>query len=303
MKQRIALGVTTLALAGGLTLGNMSIAMASEPPECRGLFATVENVTVDENGVGTIGLVDVRCADGVNTLILIADNETLYHVSALSGWQSWDALSEELAAGEACDRTQPVVAGDRIAVSLDGPLGSSEDAVASKVMTVIPGRHTHRHQLGVVARVEGDTATIVDRNGDQVKMTLRAGLEVEQGQLVVMVANQVRSEVQLQAVQAHRVGDVMNRFERYMTQASNQGDFDQASGLMEQAHERHMNLLQGMQAKLQDRNQEQLAAAVGEAIDNEQSCYQHAVQTREQLRDQARESGWSDQGPAQSGDK
>jgi hypothetical protein len=301
MKQRIVLVITTLVLACGLMLGSMGIAMADESAECRGLFATVDNVTIDENGFGTIGLVNVKCIEGVDTLTLITDNETLYHIPTLTPWQSWADLSADLAASEGFDRTQPVVAGDRIAVSLVEPFTPSEDAVASKVMVIIPGKKMHRHQLGVVAKVEGNTATIVNKDGEQFVVALRNGLDVEPGQFVVMVANRFSNEVQFRAVAAHQVGQLMERFERYMNQASNQGDVDQASGLLEQAHERHMNVLEGMQNKLQDQNQEQLAAAVGQAIDDEQSCYQEAVQLREQIKEQVRESGWDGRQASQSG--
>ncbi len=301
MKQRIALAGSGLALACGLTLGTMGTAMASEPAECRGVFATVADVTVDQNGVGTIGLVDVKGGEHVDTLTLIADNGTMYHIPTLSPWQSWSDLSADLASSDGFDRTQPVVAGDRIAVSLDEPLRPGEEAVASRVMTVIPQRHAHRHMLGVVARVEGDTATIVDRNGEEVAMTLRTGLEVEPGKYVIMVANCEGNEVQLRAVEAHRVGDMIERLKGFMNQASNQGDLDRASGLLEQAHERHMNVLQGIQSKLQDRNREQLAASVGQAIENEQSCYQEAVQLRDRMQEQVRNSGSEGGGDTQSG--
>ncbi len=301
MKQRIAMAGSALALAGGLTLGSMSPAMAGESAECRGLFATVENITVDEWGVGTMSLVNVKGSEGVETLTLVADNGTLYHMPTFAPWQCWGDLSADLAASGDPDRTQPVVAGDRIAVSLDEPFVAGEEAVASKVMTVIPGRHMHRHQLGVVARVEGDSVTIVDREGEQIEMTLRSGLDVEPGQFVVMVANREGNEVQLRAMEAHRAGDMIERFKGYMYQALGQDDLDRASGLLEQAHERHMNLLQGMQSKLQDRNQERLAAAVGQAIDNEQSCYQEAVQLRDRIQEQARTSGRDGREGSQTG--
>ena len=301
MKQRIVLVITTLVLACGLMLGTMGTAMADESTECRGLFATVDNVTIDENGLGTIGLVNVKCIEGVDTLTLITNNETLYHIPTLSPWQSWADVSADLAAAEGFDRTEPVVAGDRIAVSLVEPYTSSEDAVASKVMIILPGKKMHRHQLGVVAKVQGDTATVVGKNGEQFTVTLRNGLDVEPGQFMVMVTNRLSNEVHFRAVAAHQVGQLMERFQRYMNKASNQGELDEADGLLEQAHERHMNVLEGMQNRLQDQNQEQLAAAVGQAIDHEQSCYQEAVRLREQIQNQVRESGWDGRQESQSG--
>ena len=301
MKQRILLVVATLVLACGLMLGTMGVALADESAECRGLFATVDGVTIDENGFGTIDLVNVKCVEGVDTLTLITDNDTLYHIPTLAPWQSWADLSADLAASDDFDRTQPVVAGDRIAVSLVEPFTSSEDAVASKVMVIIPGKKMYRHQLGVVAKVEGDTATIIDKDGEQVMVTLRNGLDVEPGQFVVMVTNRFSNEVHFRAVQAHQVGQLMERFQRYMNQASNQDDLDEANGLLEQAHERHMNVLEGMQNRLQDQNQEQLEEAVGQAIENEQSCYQECVQLREQIQNQVRESGWDGHQESQSG--
>lgn len=290
--KKIILVITTLVLACGLLLGITGSAMASttQAGEGRGLFGTVESVDISEDGSGLITLSNVKplsATEDATTADIEVTNNTLYHIPAVTlvpKWQTWQELTAE-SQGLVEDAT-------RVAILLVEP---AADRIAQKVM-VIPakGQYCYRHQLGVVAQVEGDTATIAKRNGEEVTVALGEGVEVEVGQVVVMVTNRASGEIQLRAVHAYRWEYMLQRFEGYLNGSLNQADFDRATALMKQAHERHINMLQALQTRLQEHNRLQAAAAVGEAIDYAEARYAEMLQLREQIRERVNQTSWEE---------
>jgi hypothetical protein len=287
--KRIILVITTLALACGLMLGSIGSVMASttQSGEGRGLFGTVEGVDISDNGTGVITLSNVKpqsATEDATTVEVAVTSSTLYHIPTVTivpKWQTWAGLT---------DNSQVLVENaNRVAILLTDP---ASDRIAQKVM-IIPakGLHRYHHQLGVVARVEGDTATIANRNGEEIAMALGEGVELEAGQVVVLVTDKTTGEVQLRAVHAYRWEHMVQRFEGYLNGALNQADFDKATALMEQAHERHMDNLEALQNRLEERNRVQAAEAVGNAMQYAEARYAEALQLREQIRERIRQAG------------
>jgi hypothetical protein len=300
--KRIILVITTLALACGLMLGTMGSAMASttEGGEGRGLFGTVEGVAIGDNatGTGVITLSNVKpssTAEGAATVEIAVTDNTVYHIPTVTiapAWQKWTDLTAD---------SQGLVEGaNRVAILLTEP---ASDGIAQKVMVVpAKGLHRYQHQSGVVARVEGDTATIAKRNGEEIKVTLGEGVELEAGQVVVLVTDKTTGEVQFRAVHAYRWEHMVQRFEGYLNGALNQGDFDKATQVMEQAHERHMDNLEALQKRLQQRNRTQAAESVGKAMQYAEARYAEAVQLRAQIQQRVQELGGWEEWRAQWGE-
>jgi len=292
--KRIILVITTLALACGLMLGSIGSVMASttQSGEGRGLFGTVVDVAIGDNATGT-GVITLRnvkpsnTAEGATTVEVAVTDNTVYHIPTVTiapAWQKWTDLT--------ADSQGLVENANRVAILLTDP---ASDRIAQKVMIVpAKGLHRYQHQLGVVAKVEGDTATVAKKNGEEVAVALGEGVELEAGQVVVLVTDKTAGEVQLRAVHAYRWEHMVQRFEGYLNGSLNQGDFDKATELMKQAHERHMDNLEALQKRLQERNRTQAAEAVGKAMQYAEARYAEAMQLREQIRERVQQSGWEE---------
>ncbi len=291
MKKAI-LVLATLALACGLMLGTMGSAMASttQNGEGRGLFGTVESVDISDNGTGGITLSNVKpvsTTENATTVDIAVTDNTVYHIPTVTvtpKWQTWGQLTSE--------SRELVKDANRVAMLLTEPAG---DRIAQKVMIVpAKGLYRYRHQLGTVAKIEGDTATIAKRNGEEVTVTLGEGVELEVGQVVVLVTEKGTGEVQLRAVHAYRWEHMVQRFEGYLNGSLNQADFDNATAKLQQAHEKHTNTLEALQTRLEERNRLQAAEAVGKALQYAEARYAEALQLREQIRERVQQVGWEE---------
>src|SRR4030042_5846342 len=193
--KKILLAATTLALACGLMLGSAGSVLAVEEGQsqsqtqneyCRGLFGTLDNITIAEDGAGNIEITNVKPIDSTadGTANITVTENTTYHIptvtTGLTGgaWQTWDQLTDE--------SKEVVLDANRVAILLTEP---ATDQVAQKVM-IVPAkklyRHRYQHRLGVGVDVEGDTATVAQRNGEQITVQLGHGAEVEAGQVGMM---------------------------------------------------------------------------------------------------------------------
>ena len=290
--KKVILVLTTLALACGLMLGTMGSAMASttQAGEGRGLFGTVESVDISDNGTGVITLSNVKpvsTTENATTMEIAVTGTTVYHIPTVTivpKWQTWAGLT---------DNSQVLVeAANRVAILLTYP---ASNRIAQKVMIVpAKGLYRYRHQLGTVAKIEGDTATIAKRNGEEVTVTLGEGVELEVGQVVVLVTEKGTGEVQLRAVHAYRWEHMVQRFEGYLNGSLNQADFDNATAKLQQAHEKHTNTLEALQTRLEERNRLQAAEAVGKALQYAEARYAEALQLREQIRERVQQVGWEE---------
>ena len=299
MKKMLLLA-TTLALACGLLLGGLGSAMAEETQNeyCRGLFGTVDNVSIDEDGNGTIVLSSVKPAsDNAATVEITVTGETAYHIPTVTVlatggvWQTWTQLQDE---------SQSLVdEANRVAILLTDP---AEDLTAQKIM-VVPAknlyRHRYQHRLGVVTDVDGDTATVAKRNGEQFTVGLAEGVEVSEGQFVVLVTDRLSGETQLRAVHAYRFQALMERFEGYLEGSLTKDDFDQATERIQAAHERHVALLEQLKTKLEEQNREQAVERVEQAIQYCEARYAEVIQLREQIRERIQNAGGWDEWAAQ----
>jgi hypothetical protein len=288
----IILVITTLALACGLMVGTMGSAMAStaQAGEGRGLFGTVESVDINDDGTGVITLSEVKplsATENATTVEIAVTDNTVYHIPTVTiapKWQTWGQLTSE--------SQELVKDANRVAILLTEPAG---DRIAQKVMIVpAKGLYRYRHQLGTVAKIEGDTATIAKRNGEEVTVALGEGVELEVGQVVVLVTEKSTGEVQLRAVHAYRWEHMVQRFEGYLNGSLNQADFDKATALLQQAQEKHMNTLEGIQTRLEERNRLQAAEAVGKAMQYAEARYAETMQLREQIRERVQQVGWEE---------
>ena len=293
--KKVILVLTTLALACGLMLGTMGSAMASttQTGQGRGLFGTVESVDISDNGTGIITLSNVKplgATEDATTVKVTVTENTVYHIPTVTfapKWETWEGLEGST------DNSQVLVANaNRVAIWLTEPAG---DRIAQKVMIVpAKGLYRYRHQLGTVAKIEGDTATVAKRNGEEVTVVLGEGVELEVGQVVVLVTEKSTGEVQLRAVHAYRWEHMVQRFEGYLNGSLNQADFDKATAMLQQAHEKHRNTLEAMQTRLQERNRLQAAEAVDKAMQYAEARYAEAIQLREQIRERVQQVGWEE---------
>jgi hypothetical protein len=301
--KKILLAATTLALACGLMLGSAGSVLAVEegPSQnqneyCRGLFGTVDEIVLNSDNVPvTIKLTNVKPIDSTadGTADLTVTENTTYHIptvtTALTGgaWATWDQLTE--------DSQAIVLDANRVAILLTEP---ATDQIAQKVM-IIPAKklyqHRYQHRLGVVVSVEGDTATVAQRNGEQFTVQLGEGTEVEAGQFVIMVTDRTTNETQLRAVHAYRVDRMIDRFEGYLEGSLTQKDFDEATAMLQAAHEKHIALMEQIQNRLEEQNRTKAANAVGTGIQYCEARYAEALQLREQIRARVNEAGGWDE--------
>lgn len=290
--KRIILLVTTLALACGLMLGTAGGAMASttQSGEGRGLFGTVESVDIDDSGAGSVTLSSVRsasAADNGTTMEVAVTATTVYHIPTVTlapRWQTWAQLTG--------DSRDLVGEANRVAVLLTDP---ASNHTAQRVMVVpAKGICRYRHQLGMVTGIDGAAATVTLRNGQEVSMALAEGMDLEAGHVVVVVTEKSTGEVQLRAVSAYRWEHMVQRFEGYMNGSLNQESFDNATQMLQQTHERHMDTLEALQARLQERSRTQAAERVGLAIDYSEARFAEAMQLRDQIRQRVQQYGWDE---------
>ncbi len=290
--KRIIFLATTLALACGLMLGTAGGAMAStaQGGEGRGLFGTVESANIDDSGAGSVTLSSVKQAgvgDNLTSLEIEVTATTVYHIPTVTlvpRWQTWAQLTE--------DSRDLVVEANRVAVLLADP---ASNHVAQKVMVVpAKGICRYRHQLGMVTGIEGTTATVTLRNGQEVSMTLAEGVQLEAGQVVVVATEKGTGEVQLRAVSAYRWENMVQRFEGYMNGSLNEESFDNATAMLERAHQRHIETLEALQKRLEERKRIQAAERVGLAIDYSEARFAEAMQLRDQIRTRVAQVGWDE---------
>jgi len=290
--KRIILLVTTVALACGLTLGIAGGAMAStsQSGEGRGLFGTVESVAIDEDGAGSVTLSSVKSAnasDNGTTLEVKVTAATVYHIPTVTlapRWQTWPELTD--------DSRDLVKEANRVAVLLADP---ASNHIAQRVMVVpAKGICRYRHQLGMVTGIDGTTATVTLRNGQEVSMTMAEGMELGAGQVVVVVTEKSTGEVQLRAVSAYRWEHMVQRFEGYMNGSLNQAGFDNATAMLQKAHERHIAELDALRQRLEERNRIQAAERVGLAVDYSEARFAEALQLRDQIRARVQQVGWDE---------
>jgi hypothetical protein len=302
--KKILLVATTLALACGLMLGTGSVLAADEGQNqgqiqneyCRGLFGTVDEIVLNSDNVPvTIKLTNVKPAESTadGTADIAVTENTTFHIpsvtTALTGgaWQKWDQLTEE--------SQEVVMDANRVAILLMEP---ATDQIAQKVM-IIPAKklyqHRYQHRLGVVVDVEGDTATVAQKNGEQITVQLGEGAEVEAGQFVIMVTDRQTNQTQLRAVHFYRLERMIERFEGYMEGSLNQKDFDEATAMLQAAHEKHIAVMEQIQTRLEEQNRTKAANAVGTAMQYCEARHAEALQLRDQIRERIQQAGGWDE--------
>jgi hypothetical protein len=298
--KKIILVISTLALACGLVLGTMGTAAASttQNGEGRGLFGTVKSVDISADGVGTITLSNVKqsgATENATTMGIAVTGTTVYHIPTVTivpKWQTWGQLTTE--------SRGLVEDANRVAMLLTEPAG---DRIAQRVMIVpAKGLCRYSHQLGTVARIEGGTATIVKRSGEEVTVVLGEGVALEVGQVVVLVTEKSTGEVQLRAVHAYKWEYMVQRFEGYLNGSLNQASFDNATAMLQQAHQKHVNTLEALKNRLEGRNRVQAAEMVDKAMEYAEARYAETIQLRDQIQERVREMGGWEEWKAQWGE-
>jgi len=277
---KILLVVMSLVLVCGLVLGSAASATAQGTEETaapRGLFGTVESISVDAYGNGSITLKDVEQP-------VIVNADTRYHIpTVVPPWQVWSELSDE---GKL--RVQGAV---RVAILLAEP---ASERIALKVM-VIPQRPVYSHQVGVVVSVDGDTVTILNKAGKEVTIALPEGVEVTPGEFVILVAGRFANQARLRVMAAHEISQLANRLQNQMEAAQGPQGFGRLSDLLEKTYERHRRVLERVRAKLEERHQVQMRAieAVEQAMNRWRVHHENALQRMEQIRERIR-AGWEE---------
>jgi hypothetical protein len=291
--KRILLVVMTLALATGLILGTAGSTLAATGTQSsRGIFGTVQSVVITDNttGVGTITLGDVKPATADNTSVEIqVTQSTTYHIPTVTfeptqRWQTWQQLTPE---------SQKLVReAKRVAILLTGTGGN----VAARVMVIPAGYLAYRyhHHLGVVVSVsDNGTATIAEKKGGQITVTLGEGVQLAVGQFVVVVTDS-NGGTELKAIKAYRIDKIVDRFEGYLEGSLTEANFDNVTALIRQTQQKHIAYLQSVQDLLQSENRTQAAAAVGRAIDYANARYSEALQFRAKIKDWIdKNGGWT----------
>ena len=277
---KILLVITTMLLAAGLVLGTTGMAAADEATDegTRGVFGKVDSVEIGADGNGIINLVD---DEPINV-----NADTTYHIPTfLPPWQTWAELAESE------DGHLYVEGATRVAVLLAKP---AADRIALKVM-VIPDQPVRSHLVGVAITVDGDTVTLVNKAGKEITITLPEGVEVSEGEFVTLVGKRFAHETRLRAMAAHTITQLTNRLQNHMEAAQGQETFERAAALLERARERHMDVLDGIQNRLEEHRHLHVRAmeAIQNAIDNAQSRYEEALQRCEQIRGRVR-TGWGE---------
>ena len=289
--RKILVVVAALALATTLLIGGVGSALAEDSPECRGLFGTVVSVDLDDQGVGTIYLENVKCVEGTDNLTLTCDNSTTFHIPTFRPpWQTWTGWADN-----EVDLNEYLKADARIAVLLGEPLtDETVEPVAAKIM-IVPQKATYqpqyRHQLCVLAGVDGNMARIVNRNGQEMTVEVPEGVQLVQGQLMIMLTNRFNNEVHYRLAAVNNVGDLFARFRNQLQTAESEQVASQIAAAAQQAHESQIGTLECLQTRLQEQNREQLATAISQAIEDAEGHYQQTIQLQDQICNQLRING------------
>jgi hypothetical protein len=294
--KRILLVVVTLALATGLILGTAGSTLAATGTQSgRGVFGTVQSLVITDNatGVGTITLTNVKTAAGTDNTTPVdikVAGSTTYHIPTVTfeptqRWQTWQQLTPE---------SQKLVReAKRVAILLAEPVA---DKVATKVMVIPAGYLSYRyhHHLGVVVSVsDNGTATIAEKKGGEITVTLGEGVQLAVGQFVVVVTDS-NGGTHLKAIKACRIDKIVDRFEGYLEGSLTEANFDNVTALIQQTQQKHIAYLQSVQELLQSENRTQAAAAVGKAIDYANARYSEAQQFRIKIKDWVdKNGGWT----------
>jgi len=283
--KRILLVVMTLALATGLILGTAGSTLAATSTRTgRGLFGAVQSIVMTDNatGVGTITLTNVKPATADNASVKIQTTATTTYniptvtVQPTQHWQTWQQLTPA--------SRNIVLGAHRVAILLTESGGS----VAANVMVIPAGYLTYRyhHHLGVVTAVNTDNATIAEKGGKEITITL-----TEAGQLtaadvgrLVLVVTDSSGGTQIKAIKAYRIDRIVDRFEGYLEGSLTEANFDNVTALIQQTQTKHIDYLKSVQEFLQSENRTQAAAAVGRAIDYVNARYSEALKFREEIK-------------------
>jgi len=158
---------------------------------------------------------------------------------------------------------------------------------------IIPQHPVHRHQVGVVVSVDGDTVTIVNKAGKEITITLPEGVELTPGEFVTLVAGRFANQVRLRALAAYGIKQLANRLRNQMEVAQGPKDFDRLSALLEKTYERHLRVMERIKARFEKRYPGQTGAIEGieQAIENWKTNRESALQRIEQIRERIR-AGW-----------
>ena len=282
---KMLLVLTSLVLTCGLVLGTAGTALAAQSTDGRGLFATVENVTIDADGNGLIAFQD---ADPVTV-----NTNTTYHIPTfVPPWQTWVELADTTSDDSKLGQVY-VEGADRVGILLEEPVS---ERIAAKVM-VIPDEPIRRHRAGVVVsvNVEEGTVTIVNKAGHEITIDLPEGFQVAPGEYVTLVARRFRvaNEVRLRAMAVQNMAQLATRLRTHMEAAQRQQDFERAGELLEQAYQRQRDVLEGIKTRLEAQQETQTRAmqAVDQAIDDLDERHQETLRLMEQIRERVR-TGW-----------
>ncbi|MEK7874166.1 MAG: hypothetical protein AAB502_09965, partial [Chloroflexota bacterium] len=184
--------VTVLAMALSLLLGSVGTAYAAPAAQAatpRGYFGTVSSVD------GKVITLDTKSQGSVK---ITADDKTVVQVPGKDSATLVDVLK-----------------GVRIAVLAQEQAGAQ---LAQHIM-VLPDAPVTTHISGVVTAVAGDKATITDKDGNVVSVTLSGDVSLAQGDTVTLVVQ--RDSVSGEAVVrgAEKQSRVVDRLTRGIEQA------------------------------------------------------------------------------------
>jgi len=183
---------TVLAMALSLLLGSVGTAYAAPAAQAaalHGYFGTVSNID------GKVITLDTKSQGSIK---IATDDKTVVHVPGKDSAALTDVLK-----------------GVRIAVLAQEQAGAQ---LAQRIM-VLPDAPVTIHLSGVVTAVAGDKATITDKDGNVVSVTLSGDVSLAQGDTVTLVVQ--RDSVSGEAVVrgAEKQSRVVDRLTRGLEQA------------------------------------------------------------------------------------
>jgi hypothetical protein len=223
--------------------------------------------------------------------IQVTENTT-YHIPAVNfqptqHWQTWQQLTSE--------SKSLILGAHRVAILLTEPAGH----IAAKVMVIPAGYLAYRyhHYLGVVVAVsDNGAAIIVEKNGEQVTVTMGEGVQVDVGQLVLMVTDS-SGATEPKAIMAYRIDNMADRFEDYLEDSLTEADFDNVTNLIQQTHDKYVAYLQSLKSLLEVQNRTQAVAEVVTAINYTNARFSEIMQFREKIKGWvSNHGGWSKSG-------
>lgn len=268
--KRIVLSIGILPLIGLMMLlgtVNATAAGGSTDGLGRGLFGTVTSVSLDQDGTGTIEL------EGGKTIAVTS--ETTYHVPGqVPAWQTWPELVQN---GNDAALTSEV----RVAVLLDENL--------EKALKVMVAKHRVRaHHMGVVTCVNGNTVTMVNKDGQQYTYTFEKGVpsEVAEGKFVTLVVKNCEKAGNQEALAAHNTEQLVLRIRNRIQLEQQLETRERLGDTLSEECSKHITVLEQIRERceVQTEQQTQTRAALGKAIDDAVKCHEEALQLREQIR-------------------